>query len=195
MGFKEPNFIQVGLLMFVADILARSAYRKLINRLDLKGNESVLDFGSGSGAASKYIAQDLLKGNGRLTCVDMSKVWMKIIKKKLKKYPHVEFKLGDISEIDIDGGSYDVILINFVLHDVEEGVRQRTVNALSRALKETGKLYIKEPTSKFHGMPAEQIRELMKRGGLKEVSSKIDRSFGGPPGPKYAGVFVGSQGS
>lgn len=189
MSFKEPNFIHVGLLFFAAVIIGRPIYRKLINNLDLKGDERVLDFGSGPGAASKYIAHDLLKGNGQLTCVDISKVWIGIIKKRLKKYSNVEFKLGDISETDIEVGSYDVILINFVLHDVEEGVRQRTVNALSSAMKETGKLFIKEPTRKSHGMPAEEIRELMTRGGLKEIYFKTEKSFTGPPGPKYSGVF------
>jgi len=115
---------------------------------------------------------------------------MEIIKKKLKKYPNVEFKIGDISEIDIKIGSYDVILSHFVLHDVEEGIRQRTLNALTSALKKTGKLYIKKPLSKSHGMPAEEIRELMTQSGLKEIDFKIFKSFAGPPGPKCMGIVA-----
>ena len=189
MSFKEPGLIRVGLLLFAADIVGRSVYKKLVSSLHLKGNERVLDFGSGTGAASRCIAQALIKGDGRLTCVDISTVLMRIIKKRLKKYPNVEFKLGDISGIDIEAGSYDVILINFVLHDVEKDIRQRTVNALSRVLKQTGKLYIKEPTGTFHGMPAEEIKELMAKAGFKEIFFKKIKSFGGPPGPKYSGVF------
>ena len=189
MAFKEPHFIHVILMRFATDVLARSIYKKRIESLNLKGNERVLDFGSGPGAAAKYIAQELQKGNGKLTCVDMSKVWMRIIKKRLGTFPNVEFKLGDISEIDIDASSYDVIFINLVLHDVEKNIRQRTVNALSRALKETWILYIKEPTSKSHGMPTEEIRALMTQGGLEEKHFTMDRSIAGPPGLKYSGEY------
>jgi len=190
MSFKEPGLINVILLRFAADIVGRSEYRKLVDSLQLEGIERVLDFGSGTGAASMFIAQALVKAGGRLTCVDMSTVWMNIIKKRLKKYPNVEFKLGDISELEIEAGSYDIILINFVLHDVEKDIRQRTVNALSRALKKTGKLYIKEPTGRFHGLPDEEIKDLMANGGLKRVFLKKIQSFGGPPGPKCSGVFI-----
>ena len=190
MGFKEPGLISVAMLRFASDIGGRSAYKKLVDSLNLTGNERVLDFGSGTGAASRCIAQALLKGDGRLTCVDISTVWMRIIKKRLQEYSNVEFKLGDISEIDIESSSYDVILINYVLHDIEKDMRPGAVNALSRALKQNGKLYIKEPTGTFHGMPAEEILELMVSGGLKEVFFKKIKSFGGPPGPKYSGVFT-----
>ena len=117
MAFKEPNFIHILLMSFASDVLARSVYKKRIESLNLRGNERVLDFGSGPGVAAKFIAQELQKGNGKLTCVDMSKVWMRKIKKKLRKFSNVEFKLGDISEFQIDAGSYDVIFINFVLHE------------------------------------------------------------------------------
>ena len=189
MAFKEPNFIHVLLMRFAGDVLARSVYKKRIESLNLRGNERVLDFGSGAGVAAKFIAQELQKGNGKLTCVDMSKVWMKKIKKKLSKFSNVEFKLGDISELQIDTGSYDVIFINFVLHDVEKNIRQRTVNTLSRVLKNTGILYIKEPASKSHGMPVEEIRALMTQEGLEEKHFTTDRSFAGPPGLKYSGEY------
>ena len=189
MAFKEPNFIHVLLMRFAGNVLARSVYKKRIENLNLRGNERVLDFGSGPGVAAKFIAQELQMENGKLTCIDMSKVWMKKIKKKLSKFSNIEFKLGDISEFQIDAGSYDVIFINFVLHDVEKDIRQRTVNALSRALKKTGILYIKEPTSKSHVMPAEDIRTLMTQGGLEEKHFTMDRSFAGPPGLKYSGEY------
>ena len=64
MAFKEPHFIHVLLMRFAADVLARSVYKKRIESLNLRGNERVLDFGSGPGVAAKFIAQELQKGNG-----------------------------------------------------------------------------------------------------------------------------------
>ena len=189
MAFKEPNFMHIFLMWFADDILARSVYKKRIESLNLRGNERILDFGSGPGVAAEFIAQKLQKGNGKLTCVDMSKIWLKKIKKKLSKFSNIDYKLGDISELQIDASSYDVIFINFVLHDVEKDIRQRTVNSLSRLLKDTGILYIKEPTSKFHGIPVEDIRNLMNQGGLIEKHFTLDRSFAGPPGIKYSGEY------
>jgi len=189
MDFKEPGFIRVALVICMTEIIGTSIYKKYVTSLNLKGNENVLDFGSGSGAASRYIAQHLLKGNGRLTCVDISKVWMKKIKKKMKIYPNVEFKLGDISKIVIEDGSYDHVFVNFVLHDIEQSLRQKTVNALSRKLKDTGIFFVREPIRKYHGMPAEEIKQLMTQSGLKEIDYKIKKSFLEMP-PNYAGMFV-----
>ena len=114
---------------------------------------------------------------------------MKKIKKKMKIYPNVEFKLGDISKIDIEDGSYDLVFVNFVLHDIEQSLRQKTVNALSRKLKDTGKFFVREPIRKYHGMPAEEIKQLMTQSGLKEIDYKIKKSFLEMP-PNYAGMFV-----
>ena len=50
-------------------------YKNYIRTLNLKGNERVLDFGSGSGAGSKHLAKILQKSGGHITCIDISKYW------------------------------------------------------------------------------------------------------------------------
>lgn len=187
MSFEKPNLIERFMHVFFMNRLFSFIYRKYADSLGLKGNEKVLDFGSGSGALSKHIAPILLKGGGQLTCIDISEIWIPIAKKWLKKYPNVEFKLGDISRLNIEEGSFDVIVIHFMLHDTERDLRQNTVKALSRTLKDTGRLFIREPTKESHGIPAEEIRELMTKSGLKEIDFKITKTMLG--GPMYAGVF------
>ncbi|HEY9247424.1 MAG TPA: class I SAM-dependent methyltransferase, partial [Candidatus Methanoperedens sp.] len=86
-----------------------------INSLDLKGNERVLDFGAGSGVCSKHLAARLLKGGGHLTCLDISRVWQDVIKKTLKRYPNVDYVLGDITTLNIPTASFDAILSHFVI--------------------------------------------------------------------------------
>ena len=94
-------------------------YKRYVDSFGLAGNEVVLDYGSGSGRISRHIAERLLSGEGHMTCVDVSKVWMETIQKRLKKYPNVDYKLGDLAACDITDSAYDFVVVHFVLHHVE----------------------------------------------------------------------------
>ncbi|WXG41905.1 MAG: class I SAM-dependent methyltransferase [Candidatus Freyarchaeum deiterrae] len=167
--------------------LAGPFYKSYVKNLGLKGNERVLEPGSGSGGLSAYIAPILLKGKGKLTCVDISKAQMRVLRIRMRKYPNVEYKLGDISKMDIEDGSFDAAIIHFMLHEVEQPSRQNFVKTISRKLKAGGKLFIREPIRESHGMPVEEIRQLMAEGGLKEIDHKLTRSIF--MGPMYVGIF------
>ncbi len=82
MNYKEPGSLDVFLTILIGNLLG-SVYKGYVNRLGLQGDERVLDFGSGAGTPARYIAQKLLGRNGRLTCVDISHVWMKMAQKRL----------------------------------------------------------------------------------------------------------------
>ena len=51
------------------------------------------------------------------------------------------------------------------------------VNALSEALKPGGVLYIREPTSGRHGLPAAEIVDLMTHAGLRKTTLSEGRAF------------------
>jgi ubiquinone/menaquinone biosynthesis C-methylase UbiE len=163
-------------------------YKRYVESLNLSGNERVLEFGSGTGAASRHLAGILSRGRGRLTCVDTSEAMTSIARKRLKKYSNVEIKVGDIRMLDIENGAYDVAFVHFTLHDVEEGMRLDTVRALARKLKPGGKLFIREPTEKFNAMTVEAMREVLTAGGFKEETYRPTKAplFG----PMYEGVYV-----
>jgi len=188
MSFDQPTFIEKLLDSVFNNKLGNRLYKSYIKTLGLQGNERILDFGSGSGAASRHIAEILSKDNGRLTCLDMSEAWMGIARKRMEKYANVEFKLGDILTVDIDDAAYDAVFVHFILHDVEKDQRQRIVNALSRKLKAGGRLYIREPIKESHGMPPDEICQLMTHSGLEEVEHKITKAI--IPGPMYTGVYA-----
>ncbi|HUU28909.1 MAG TPA: class I SAM-dependent methyltransferase [archaeon] len=187
MDFKEPGLADLIIHAYLLDLLTRPFYKRYVNSLVLEGNEKVLDFGCGCGSASRYLAQCLLKGGGRLVCVDISEALIKIAKKRLRKHPHVELKVGEISTLNFENDSFDAVFIHFMLHDIEKQSRQEIVNTLSRILKDTGKLLIREPAKESHGMPVEEIREVMRASGLKEIDFKVTRSL--MTGQMYAGVF------
>jgi ubiquinone/menaquinone biosynthesis C-methylase UbiE len=155
--------------------------------MGLTGSEIVLDYGSGSGRISRHIAQRLWQGNGHLTCVDVSTVWIDTVRKRLKKYTNIDFKLGDISSLAIDDDAYDVAVVHFVLHHIDERERQKKVGVLSRKLKAGGRLFVREPTREGHGTPVSEIRQLMSQAGLRERKSRMTRSL--LMGPVYEGVF------
>jgi ubiquinone/menaquinone biosynthesis C-methylase UbiE len=169
---KKPSLWEI----FIYHYLASPLYKKYVKSLGLKGNEKVLDFGSGMGTEAKHIAKILDKGNGYLTCVDVSQAWMEEAKKRLKKYSNVDFQLGQIETLPIGDNFFDVIVMHFVLHHIEKEQRQAKLKLLASKLKTNGKVFIREPMHESHGLPLEDIRNLMQKAGLKETSFKMTRS-------------------
>ena len=191
MSFAKPNFFEVILIKYLETPLAEPFYRRYVESLGLKGDEKVLDFGSGYGGNASHIARILQKGKGRLSCVDISEFWLSAVKKKLQKYSNIDFKAGEISGLDLEDSSFDVIVVHFTLHDIEKDSRQEVARALARKLKDTGKLFIREPTKKKHGMQPEEIRELMTEAGLKETWYNLSKAM--LSGMTYAGIYLKQQ--
>jgi len=188
MSFTKPSFFEDILIKYLEAPLTEPLYRRYVESLNLKGHEQVLDFGSGYGGNARHIAQILQKGEGRLTCVDISQFWLGVVKKKLKDYSNVDFKAGWISDLDLEDSFFDAIVVHFTLHDIEKDSRQEVAKTLARKLKETGKLFIREPTKKKHGMQPEEIRELMAEAGLKETWYNLSKTI--LSGPTYAGIYL-----
>lgn len=182
----EPTPAEVMWTQCIAPI-TQALYRPYVRRLGLKGNEKAIDFGSGPGITARLIADILLKGNGHLTCIDISRVWVKVAQRRLRGYPNVDFMTGMVSDLRITPGSYDVVIIHLTMHEVERHLRFDAVRALSNALRYGGKVFIREPMREGHGMTADEIRELMSGNGLKEISYELTKAL--HFGPVYAGVF------
>jgi ubiquinone/menaquinone biosynthesis C-methylase UbiE len=185
MCFTEPSSLKVFTTVLGGYVNSRS-HTRYVEGFGLTGNEWVLDYGSGSGRITRHIAERLARGGGHLTCVDISTVWMDVVKRRLKQYSNVDFKLGDIASLDIPDDAYDIVVVHFVLHHVD--ARQKCVNILSRKLKKGGRLFIRDPIREEHGTPVHEIRQLMANAGLHERSFQMENSF--HMGPRYNGAFV-----
>lgn len=158
-------------------------YKRYICQLSLTGNEHVLDFGSGSGAGSGQLAKILQKGNGRLTCCDISEYWMNIAKKRLRKFRNVDFALGQLTELHLQEDAFDIVYVHFVLHEVPDHLRKSIIKEFYHLLKPGGRVCIKEPKREGDGMPAAEIKSLMAEGGLKEIYSKDEKAY-------FQGVYL-----
>jgi len=186
--FRKWNRWKVwGFGIFTNFFLARY-YRKFIGSLKLKGEERVLEFGAGTGAASRHLAAALQKG-GRLVCTDISGPLQKEAKRVLRKYTNVEFKLGDDTAIDVPEHSMDLAVVHFVLHDIPAQERPDALMTLRRALKPQGRLVLREPIGAAHGMPVDEIERLSHAAGFRILESSVGK-FSALRPRAYTGVLV-----
>lgn len=185
-SFKEPNQVLAAIQAFTTGIMARTYYRYYVEGLDFKGDERVLEYGSGSGAMSQYLAKAL--PNGHLTCVDISRVWMGYMKKVARKYPNIDLMQGDIADLAIPAESYDIVYIHYMLHDVPARIQREKMRIVLAKLKNGGKVFLREPTSAGHGIAPEEVRAIMRENGLREISSAPGKS---PQGvTTFQGVYL-----
>ncbi|MHC1680106.1 MAG: class I SAM-dependent methyltransferase [Methanomassiliicoccales archaeon] len=166
-AFVNPTRTQIALVLLISNLTRRLRYHPFIDELDLKGDEIVLDFGSGWGDNTRYISDSLDKG-GRVIALDISSKWQDIIKKRLKGRKNIEYVKSDILTANLPDSSFEVIVIHYVLHEVPIEDRQPSVEELASKLKPGGFIQLREPTKKGHGMPIEEVRSLMNSVDLTE---------------------------
>lgn len=118
----------------------------------------------------------LLNAGGHLTSIDISNYWIKKASRRLKKYPNVECRAGDIRRLEIPDHSFDVISIFHVIHDIAPEDRRGIVTVLCQKLKINGTVFIREPVKKSHGMPVTEIRTLFADTGFREVDCQEGNS-------------------
>lgn len=169
MAGYEPNALEL-LITALAGRLFVSIYRDYIDRLNLRGNERVLDFGSGGGTPARMIAERLLVGGGTLTCVDVSERWMRLLERRLRRFPNVKYYLGPIAEQPIPPQSQEIVLVHFVLHDIAPDERPDTVRQLASRLVAQGRLCLREPLAQ---LTLEETNALVQAAGLVEVEERV----------------------
>ncbi len=182
--FKEIDFNKPSFLFKLSDSLVyllggAGFYNKYIESIPLTGSENILNFGSGGGIASKILIKRI--PDGHLTCLEPSTCWIKRLRKRLSTFKNVTFIYDYIENTEIPDKIFDIILIHHVLHDIHPGKHSKVVKQLSRILKPDGRIYIREPIKKSHGMPYEEIRQLFKDVDRNEgeFSIKTNKEYSG----------------
>ncbi len=186
MTIYDPSRLEMAITRVSNWVLTRY-YKRFIDELELQENDKVLDFGSGTGYMTKLISKKLPGEESWITCVEISEKWTKAARKNLKRFKKADFCTGMITELVMKEKFYDKVVIHVVLHDIAKDERQAVVKALTKTLKKKGKLIIRDPTNPSHGMPPEEIREVMKKAGMVELHSQLtERKF---LGEVFDGVF------
>lgn len=109
---------------------------ELVEKLNLKGNEQVLDLGCGDGKISAEIARLVPKGS--VTGIDNSEDMIKLAK---ESYPdkNLTFRVMDAKEI-IYNGQFDLVFSNAALHWVDD--HRKVLEGIYRCLKPGGRFLI-----------------------------------------------------
>jgi SAM-dependent methyltransferase len=164
---NEPSRLEIYLTVAAGAVFS-SIFKDYVDRLDLTGSERVIELGPSAGNNSRHLARRLSKSGGRLTCVDISRRWTEVARRRLRNYPNVMVRCGDIADLDIPSHSHEAALVSFVLHDIPIGDRMRVMQHLALTLKPEGKIFIREP---LRFITQQEIRKLMDACGLEEVWS------------------------
>ena len=92
---------------------------ELIHKLDLKGNEGILDIGCGDGCTSAEIAASVPLGF--VVGLDSSREMIDYARKNfpLSRFPNLSFDVGDAGNLKYVGG-FDVVFSNAALHWVKD---------------------------------------------------------------------------
>ena len=109
----------------------------LIERLNWKGNEIVLDAGCGSGRLTKIISTKLPKG--KVFAVDLDSSMIKLANERLGKISNVKFIQSNICDIELQD-KIDVVFSNAVLHWISN--HRKVFGHFWQILKPNGQLSI-----------------------------------------------------
>ena len=102
----------------------------------IKNTDRVLECACGTGAISIFIAPVCKE----LIVSDYSVGMLKQAKKKLKNYDNIEYKMVDITDIEAEDNTFDVVVAGNVIHLLPDP--QRAMRELTRVCKDGGRLVI-----------------------------------------------------
>ncbi|MDV2480531.1 methyltransferase domain-containing protein [Methanoculleus sp. Wushi-C6] len=153
---------------------------ELIAKLDLSGNERVLDLGCGEGKVTAEIAARL--SSGSVLGLDLSPDMIAFAREHLppERCPNLRFVEGDMLDLPFDG-EFDVVFSNAALHWVPD--HGRVFSGIARALRPGGRVLL-QMGGKGNAAPVLALADAM----LEEEPWKD--LFDGPV-PRYA--FYGPE--
>lgn len=109
---------------------------EVLGRLDLRGDETALDAGCGSGRVTRHLLERLPRG--RVIGVDASPSMIERARENLEPYgDRVELRVGDLLDLDLSAG-VDVVFSNATFHWILD--HQRLFTRLFEALRPAGRL-------------------------------------------------------
>jgi SAM-dependent methyltransferase len=125
-------------LSLLNDVLLNPAS---LRELALRGDERIIDFGSGLGQFSRAMARSVPRG--KVAGIERNEEQLALAKRLAEEDGEaglVEFRQGDVLNIELEWGTYDVAHTRFVLEHVPDPLR--VVKAMVRAVRPGGRVIL-----------------------------------------------------
>jgi arsenite methyltransferase len=143
-------FLNAGIYVHTTRAGKFAVWAELLDRLDLKGDERLLDIGCGRGAVLLMAAQRLPRGQAvgvdLWSTTDQSGNAEKVTRENAALEgvaERVELHTADMRQLPFAGGSFDVVVSSLAIHNVSGAdERAKALREAARVLKKGGKLVI-----------------------------------------------------
>ena len=120
-----------------AATMRRFSLLPIIEYLKSKDEDlNFLDVGTGSGEFIKTIKYNFPKL--KITCSDISKAYLEVAKKKLKKFTDINYKNCKGEDLPFKNESFDILNSVYLFHEVPSAIRSKIFSEISRVLKKDG---------------------------------------------------------
>ncbi len=137
---------------------------ELVSKINLQGDERLLDIGCGDGKVTARIAESLSRGS--VTGIDSSPEMIDYAKKSFPEteYPNISFQVMDAADLKFSG-EFDYVFSNATLHWVKD--QHAVMKGVAKSLKTGGKLFIQMGAKGNASAMFEVMNELIRRDKWK----------------------------
>ena len=110
----------------------------------IQGNERILDLCTGTATNAINIASR--RPGTEITGIDLSDKMLEVGRSKIRKtgISNVALERMDATDLSYGAGTFDVVLISLVLHELEDDLAGRLIREAKRVLKEDGRIIVTE---------------------------------------------------
>jgi ubiquinone/menaquinone biosynthesis C-methylase UbiE len=171
--FENPPFLQLAAEILLAPLFGPLHFKKPLAAAALRKGDRVIDFGCGGGIGARAIAAGI-GSRGSLCCVDVSGFWLKLCRKRLRRFGNASFFQGDIRSLELPEAAFDLVFVRRVLALIPEKERQAVVDCLAARLCPGGRMLICEKMLPRAGFEANLVRALAAGAGLVESHAARD---------------------
>jgi ubiquinone/menaquinone biosynthesis C-methylase UbiE len=155
----------------------------------IRGDETILDIGAGTGRFSLPMAKRL--STGKIICLDISELMLEYLSQKAEKLGlrgRIQMLNADASSTGLDDGSIDIAISNNVLHELSSP--DTVLSEISRVLKTGGHVIITDFRDTFigrivshHGKNAHgpfkisEMESILVKTGFTDLKVRLIRGF------------------
>ena len=142
-AYVHPNAVRVFERQWLVNLILWGNYSRLrdavFRELDAPVSGKILQVACVYGDFTEMLARQL-GPQGTLDVADVAPVQIENLKRKINGHPRVAVHHQDSGDLAFTDAGYDYVVLFFLLHEMPEGVRARTVSEALRVVKPGGKV-------------------------------------------------------